>query len=583
MKKIIYIFTVTFLVLFFATQANAATLNLTASQDTYKIGDTFDVNVKIDSEKDSINGVQATIKFDGTLLEATKTDKTGSIFDFWLTDPTVATGQINFVAASTSGYDGQSLEVLKITFKVKGAGTGDITLGNAAITAADGSGSNVLSQSNNLTVTLASSIGKTKPTQITRAPVFASGSPSLPVISVPLYPDPTKWNNVSANFFVSWKLPSDVSDVAIVLDKSGSTVPTVSEGLFESKQFSALDDGVYYIHARYKNNIGWGPIEHYRIANDTTPPSAFSIIFPNGQPTDMPTPTIVYKSTDSLSGIDRYEINVDQNAPIIAKTDSYVLPLQIPGKHTLKVSAYDNAGNAVRNSLNYEIISIEPPVITLVNKNVFTGEGGFFISGTASNKYKVRVTLVNSSGDAVYNDLKTPDVKGNWNASIDTPLKKQSYQFEVATVDDRGAVSTIIKSDILQVRDRPVLIIGGIEITSTWFFILFVLIVLGAFGLGYESIKFADNERSLDVTMAGRDIENIFNILEKDIKTILSKYDEKTPDPNSVMEAKVLLEKLLNKTEEWKGYVKSGVGDIGNQRHFLHSLVKKIKVLLHRK
>lgn len=580
MKKITYLFVVALFALSFATQVNAATLNLTAPQDTYKIGDTFDMNVKIDSETESINGVQATIKFDPTLLEATKTDKTGSVFDFWLNDPEISGGRLSFVAASTAGYDGGSLQVLKINFKVKGAGVGNVNLSDAAITVADGSGSNVLSESNNLTVTLASSVGKTKPTQITRAPTFATGSPSKPVLSVSLYPDPTKWNNTSGNFFVSWKLPVDVSDVAIVLDKSATTTPSQSEGLFESKQFSALDDGIYYIHIRYKNNIGWGPVEHYKISNDTTPPSPFSIIFPNGQPTDMPMPTIVYKSTDSLSGIDRYEISVDKNAPIITKTDSFDLPLQTPGKHTLKISIYDGAGNAVRNSLDYEIISIEPPIITTVNKNVFAGEGGFFISGTANPKFQVRVVLKDKMGNIVHTDLKTPDAKGNWNTSIDTPLKKQSYQFEVATVDDRGAVSTVVKSEVLIVRDKPILTLGEIEITLTWFFILFVLIVFGAFSLGYMSLKFAENVRSLDSAMAGRDIENVFNLFKKDINTILSKFTSENLDSTQIMEVKMHLEKLSLQIDKMKEYTKEGVNDISNKKRFMPAFIRRIKNLL---
>lgn len=582
MKKFLCILPIVFLSLLFARQVDAATLNLTADSDTYKIGDIFDVNLKIDSENESINGAQATIKFDGTLLEAIKADKTGSIFDFWLADPTIAAGQVNFVAAATAGYDGKSLQVLRITFKVKGAGNGNLTLGDAAITAADGSGSNVLSQSNNLSVTLGSAVGKSKPTtQIIRTPTFATGSPPQPVIFVPLYPDPAKWNSVSATFFASWKLPADVSDVTMVLDKLPDTVPVQSEGLFESKQFSPLSDGIYYLHARYKNNIGWGPTEHYRIANDTTPPSKFSIVFPNGQPTDAPTPSIVYKSADALSGIARYEISVDNNAPVVVSSSTYTLPLQIPGKHVLEISAYDNAGNATQSSANYEIISIEMPVITLVNKNVFTGEGGFFISGTADPKYQVRIMLKDQSGNTAYTDLKTPDAKGNWNASIDTPMKNQTYHFEVATVDGRGAVSTVVKSDSITVHDRPVLVLGDIEITPTWFFLLFILIVIGAFTLGYASIRFAEDERSLDSMMAGRDIENVFNLFEKDINTILAKYTDRGLEPTGAMEVKVLLEKLLSQIGKMKVYVQGEVKDISNPRRFLRFLLQRIKNLLH--
>ena len=578
-KKSLYIFPVIFLFLF-SQHVDAATLNLTADKDTYKVGETFDVNVKIDSEGEGINGAQATIKFDSTLLEATKVDKTGSIFDFWITDPVISSGQVSFIAASTAGYDGKSLQVLKISFTAKGTGVENYALGDAAITIADGSGSNVLSQSNNLTLNLVSSIGKTTPTNITRAPTFAVGSPTLPAITVPLYPDPTKWSNVSANFFVNWKLPPDVSDVAMVLDKMPSTTPTISEGLFESKQFSSLSDGIYYIHARYKNNIGWGPVEHYKIATDTTPPSKFSIVFPNGEPTDSPAPAIIFNSSDALSGIARYEIAMDKNNPIVVSSGSYNLPHQIPGKHTLKIRAYDNAGNATEGSLGYEIISIETPVITNVNKNVFTGEGGSFVSGTVNPKFKVQVILKNQSGDTVYRDVKTPDKEGTWTAEIETPLKKSMYHFEVSSTDERGAVSTVVLSDSFKVRDRPIFVIGNLEINLPWFFALFVFVVILVFYLGFVSSRSAENERSLGSVMANRDIENVFTMFQKDIKVILSKYGDNGLEPTGAMEAKSLLEKLLSQTEKMKDYVKAGVGDINSKRRFARSIVVRIKNLL---
>ena len=586
-KKSLYLLPIIFFFVLLAGRAQAATLNLTAEKDTYKVGDSFDVNVKIDSEEAGINGAQATIRFDSTLIEATAVDKTDSIFDFWLTNPTIATGQVTFIAAATDGFTGKSLQALKISFKAKGAGTVSFVLGDAAITIADGSGSNVLSKSNNLSVNLVSGVGKTiptplsKPTQITRPPTLATGLPKQPIVAVSLYPDPAKWYNTSANFFASWQLPKDISDVAAVLDKSQGTVPAKSEGLFELKQFSALADGIYYLHARFKNNVGWGPVRHYKIAIDTTPPSTFSITFPNGEPGDNPIPVVSYQSGDSLSGLAHYDIGIDNNSSASVTASSFTLPPQLPGKHNLKISAYDNAGNAASQTVHFEIISIEPPTITFVSKNVFTGEGSLFSSGAANPTYKVKIALKDQFGNSVYTDTKTPDEKGTWNVNIDTPLKKQLYHLEAATEDNRGAVSNRVTSGQIAVRDRPLFTVGRIEITLTEFFALFILIVLGAFGLGRASLRFAENERNLDSTMAERDIENVFNLFEKDVSAILSKYTDKGLEPTAAVETKLLLEKLLSKLATMKDYVKQDVGDITNARHFFHALARKIKNKLH--
>ena len=522
MKKIIFSFSIVFIYFFFATLVNAATLNLLSEKDTYKIGDTFDVNVKIDSENDNINGAQTTIKFDNTILDVVTTDKTGSIFDWWLSDPTIASNQISFVAASTSGFTGKSLQVLKIRFKVKGAGVADLTLGDSAITSADGSGSNVLTTSNNVKITLAASVGQSKPTQINRVPIFAIGTPVKPVISVPLFPDQTKWNNTSIPFFVNWKLPEDVSDVAISLDELATTVPTQSEGQIESKEFSSLADGVYYLHARYKNNIGWGPIQHYKIMNDTTPPTRFSIFFQNGNPTDFPTPTIIFKSTDSLSGIMRHEVYIDNNSPIVVNDSTLALPLQIPGKHKIKVTIYDNAGNSTSSSNDYEIISIDTPVISFTNTKVFTGEGGFFISGTANPKYKVRVVLKDQKGNPVYTETVLPNDRGEWNLNINTAFKKQAYHFEVATVDDRGAVSTIVKSAAIKVEDQPVLSIGNLNISLSWFFILFIFIVLAAFAFGIIFWRDRQEKISRRVFIAEHDVRGLIISMKEDLEKMKS-------------------------------------------------------------
>jgi len=81
---------------------------------------------------------------------------------------------------------------------------------------------------------------------------------------------------------VNWDLPNDVTAVATEVDQHPDAVPAKSEGLFDNKTFSPLEDGVWYLHVQFKNSIGWGPTLHYRIGIDTAPPLGFSVTSPSG-------------------------------------------------------------------------------------------------------------------------------------------------------------------------------------------------------------------------------------------------------------------------------------------------------------
>ena len=103
-------------------------------------------NIKIDTGSAGINAAQATIQFPKDILAIEKTDKTGSIFSFWLREPDYSndTGILVFIGGIDKSISGKDLQVLKIVFKVKGAGEGDILFNDAAITASDGTGTNIL-------------------------------------------------------------------------------------------------------------------------------------------------------------------------------------------------------------------------------------------------------------------------------------------------------------------------------------------------------------------------------------------------------------------------------------------------------
>jgi len=250
---------------FFTGLIYAADFDVIPSTGTFGVTQEFSVNIKIDSGGDSINAAQAKIQFSSNTLQVKSISKDGSIFNFWLQEPEFSndTGIIEFIGGTPSGVSGGSLQALKINFIAKGVGSSDFSFLDAAITASDGSGTNILSSSNGASFLVSSSAsvprvepGQDVPTQpvpvatpiqIKRTPIEAIGLPGAPKIEIPLYPNPEDWYNLISQFHVSWSLPLDVSDVATDLNSNPTyDVPKSSEGLFENNSFSSFEeDGIY--------------------------------------------------------------------------------------------------------------------------------------------------------------------------------------------------------------------------------------------------------------------------------------------------------------------------------------------------
>ncbi|MCL5006973.1 MAG: cohesin domain-containing protein [Patescibacteria group bacterium] len=360
--------------------AEAASFNLSASKNLVKIGDTFSVDVKINSTDTPINAAQATIQFPQDILSITSLDYSRSVFSFWLQLPGFSNedGQASFIGGSDSGLLGQSLEALKVNFKVIGTGKATINFIDGAATAANGSGTNVLSAMNGISIESTSTQSVSQAEAQPAPPAgqtYIAGLPPSPQISIPFYPVSGEWYDQVSNFNARWPLPNSVTGVAAVLDKSPNTTPSVSQGLFDNENFPPLDDGIWYLHVRFKDNKGWGPVSNYKIAIDTEPPTQLGVIISGGNTTASLSLRIFYVASDALSGVADYVVSIDGNLVTSTVATSIVLPQQLPGSHLLTVVAYDQAGNGTEKTAEFRIREI--PFITF--DGLIVGPLSFFI------------------------------------------------------------------------------------------------------------------------------------------------------------------------------------------------------------
>ena len=539
--------------IFFANGAQAATLFFTPGTGEFGLNKEIVADLKIDSDGVGVNAGQATIRFPKDMLEVKSVDKTDSAFNFWLEEPSFsnADGVITFVGGTPYGISGASINVLHITFLAKSSGTAKLSFADSAVTASDGSGTNVLSKSAEAAFTITGETVPpviTPPTQIKREPVAPSGLPVKPSLAVPLYSDPALWYNHSNTFTASWTLPLDISLVATTINKQPAYSPSESEGLFDSKMFSALSDGVWYLHVRFKNDIGWGPVAHYRIAVDTKTPLPFEVTTNESEATDNPTPTFSFKASDALSGLREYRARVDNGNWVAIPTKdfkgSYKLAQQIHGKHHLTIQAVDNAGNSIEDTFDYETIPLESPTFTFATEKIYSNtSAGLSFSGTALPSTEILFTL--KKGNAIVTEKTIPvDISGNWVFAYSDTLRNGRYVATIQNKDARGALSLVVTAPEIRVTGKYTIAI-----------IITLVVLIGALVSGYFFYKTRRERTSLRIQVAERDTANVFNMIKTDIQKL--EDAQKTPTP---ADDEFIADKLKKNVEKMGSYVKDEIG-----------------------
>lgn len=248
-----------------------------------------------------------------------------------------------------------------------------------------------------------------------------------------------------------------------------------------------LSDGIYYFHARFKNSYGWGEITHRQVFIDTTPPTIFKVIVDKKGELTNPSPVLYFESSDVPSGIEYYEVMVDNEKKATAKAEFASVadvkrnPFQMssltPGTHIVEVKAFDKAGNFSLTSTEIEITPIEAPEITKIPISVKTGDI-LEIEGKALAGMTVRIYLQKGEEEPILEKVKA-DSGGNFLLSYDKALSKGDYLVWAQAEDERGALSNLTRKYALEVGLSPFLKIGKIAMDYLATIITFVVFIVG--------------------------------------------------------------------------------------------------------
>ncbi|MDD3399477.1 MAG: cohesin domain-containing protein [Candidatus Paceibacterota bacterium] len=577
MNKKISILAAGILIFSAASFADAAQLYLIPNSASVEPGDTFEMDLKLNTEGGSINAAQTTVNFPNNVLELVGVSRTDSIFDFWLEEPSISNqeGTMSFIGGTTGGVQGAALHILTLRFRAFDAGSGSISLSNSVVTANDGEGTDVLSSVNGAAINVAEQAEEApeeespieepeeeeveEPEVIEREPVPSGQLPSAPQVKVPLYPEEGVWYNHLGEVIALWDLPEDVILVETKLSQSRDRVDgTIEEDLVTGKRFGILEEGIWYIRVQFRNNVGWGPFTWYEVRIDATSPLSFEIEI-DDEASDNPTPEIFFETEDSLSGISHAVVFIDGMDPVQTvetTSTSMVLPPQPPGMHDLRVRIMDEAGNGVEDDLRFEIIPLPTPVIEFATRAATQGEA-IFLSGRSISNAFIDLRIFNQSGEELLLQTTQSSGVGDWQISIEEALSRGKYKITVTARDERGALSYPTESLSLNIREEIIFSVGPVDLG--WFeiaIIIFLLAVAGISGYAWYNVSM-ERKRAASEVIEGRNVKDIAERLEEDISQLEEKAgdDEEIFSPTVKAEIEYFLKRMRKNVRKMKNYL----------------------------
>jgi len=562
-ERIILNFTLSFCIFIFAFfiygKINAASLYFSPSTGSYNIGQTFSVSVYVSSTDQAMNAASGIISFPSDKLTVESLSKSGSIFTLWVQEPTFSNsaGTVNFEGIVLNpGFIGSAGKIITINFKTKAVGNILLTFSSGSVLANDGKGTNILARMGSGSYTVQTEI-ITPPVEEYVPP---KKTPTAPVVSSPTHPDSEKWySNNNPKF--TWEVPKDVTGVKLLVNRKPIAVPTefYSEPITE-KQLEDLDDGIWYFHIQLQNKSGWGGISHFKLQIDTKPPLPFNIEVKEGKETTNPQPTLVFEATDEISGIDYYEVKIDQEPSIKTKEKEYKIPPQALGAHTIIVKAVDKAGNETLAMTEINILPIEAPVITDYPQTLLPGTT-LSIKGTAAPENKIAIYIQKDKEEPKIDETKS-DKEGKWSYIGTESLKEGVYKVWVQAIDSIGAKSKPSEKITIQVIPPAFIRIGKLAISYlTTIITLLALILVMVLAIIWSWRKIIQRKKELrkEITEAEKALYSAFKDLKEEIKEQIAKLDGR-PDL-SERERKICdeLKKALKISEK---FIKKEIEDI---------------------
>ncbi|HSX57779.1 MAG TPA: hypothetical protein VLE47_00715 [Candidatus Saccharimonadales bacterium] len=441
------------------TAAAGASLYLSPSNGTKTSGDKFNIFVYVGAS-------QAVNTFDVYLSSNNMTvlgvSSGGSICVLFPNPPSYTSSTARFKCGlPTPGFNGGKGYIGSIVVQAGSPGTGSVSIDSpSSVLANDGSGTNVLTSKGSATFAI-----QPHPT-------------SAPTISSSTHPDESKWYKATTAT-LSWN--GSGGAFSYILDQNPNTdADQKSEGSGKTKTYENLTEGTWYFHVNVQGSNGtWSPTSTFRLQIDTTPPEKFT---PEADPKENAEvrPIIAFNTTDKTSGIDHYELKVD-NGSWTRVDNPYKLASISSGSHTVYVKAVDKAGNETIGEVKITVKQIQAPKIILPTDGTTIPYGSdLLIKGQAGAGFTVKIYL----DEKLIATVKA-DQNGNFSYTYKELIKSGRHRLFAVAINKDNIESSESNVVHFNLDPKAYLIFGftipGMSLLFSLVFLLVLLLIMAAF------------------------------------------------------------------------------------------------------
>ncbi|MFA5051929.1 MAG: cohesin domain-containing protein [Patescibacteria group bacterium] len=310
--------------------ARAAVISAYPDHRTIAEGETFTVDIRLNSEQQVVNAVTAVITYPKDLLDVVGVSRGGSFLTLWPVEPTIDSedSTIMLTAGIPNGSYVVDGKIITITFMTKDVGGVEIGFNesSSSVLLNDGLGTPAA-------LTLQSGIYRIDPIQYI-------------VITSPTHPDENIWYR-SREVAFEWPMVKN-AEYSYDLSNSPDEVPDdTAERTTGKVTFEGVNDGIYYFILKEKQQgKSWAIIGKKRVQIDATVPDAIQAAVNQDNTVLVGQYYLTFAGTDNASGIDHYDV-IENDTAYRGVSSPFILKQQNPDGW-LSITAYDKAGNSTR-------------------------------------------------------------------------------------------------------------------------------------------------------------------------------------------------------------------------------------------
>lgn len=321
-----------------------STLRFQPESGIYDKGFEQRFSIIVDTGDEAINAVQVSIPFDPKIVDVKSFDIENSACKYIIEktiDLKLGVAKLSCAILKPEGERG-SLTLADLIVMPRGVGTFDLKfdMKETRVLASDGLGTDVLreAQSGSYRVEtfdpgLHADLGSIsdKVSSTTRAFVLFS----------PSHPNQSKWYSSPEAYFVWLGHPGAVYKYEF--NATPDTVPTGAHTVQSSSvTLPVIGDGIFYFHLQLASG---GPVEHYKIQVDRTPPIITAVHLSSSKIVEGDVVRFSFEAEDRGSGVQKnYYVDLG-NHLFLPIGDQLFIPFLESGDQKIVLRVYDVAGN----------------------------------------------------------------------------------------------------------------------------------------------------------------------------------------------------------------------------------------------